>query len=185
MRAAIAALEQARGVLLAEARPGVDDLHRIRQQADDDLALDNRAYTTVGIPRKAQVLFISQGDKYLAGTLKTPAAAQIADVVEITPDEAKTADYVRQADSGRFDLVIYDRVRPEHAPAANALYFGVLPPGPAYERSTAVEGPIILDWNGCVADGRHRIIKAIVAGKTTIKAKRLTWRMEPDKKADQ
>ena len=39
MRAAIAALEQARGVLLAEARPGIDDFHRIRQQANDDLAL--------------------------------------------------------------------------------------------------------------------------------------------------
>ena len=39
--------------------------------------------------------------------------------------------------------------------------------------------PIILDWNGEVADGRHRIIKALIEGKKTIKAVRLTWEMTP------
>lgn len=39
--------------------------------------------------------------------------------------------------------------------------------------------PIILDWYGQVADGRHRIIKALVEGKRTIKAVRITWRMTP------
>lgn len=39
--------------------------------------------------------------------------------------------------------------------------------------------PIILSWNGAIADGRHRIIKAIVEGKTTIKAVRMTWRRKP------
>ena len=42
--------------------------------------------------------------------------------------------------------------------------------------------PIILDWNGGIADGRHRVIKAIINGKRTIKAKRITWKIEPDKK---
>ncbi|MFA5662395.1 hypothetical protein [Castellaniella sp.] len=40
--------------------------------------------------------------------------------------------------------------------------------------------PILLDWNGCVADGRHRIIKAIALGKRTIPARRMTWRPDPD-----
>lgn len=39
--------------------------------------------------------------------------------------------------------------------------------------------PILLDWNGCIADGRHRVIKAIAQGKRTIKAKRMTWKPEP------
>lgn len=43
--------------------------------------------------------------------------------------------------------------------------------------------PIILDWHGNVADGRHRIIKALVEGKRTIKAVRMTWKIEPDKVA--
>ena len=45
--------------------------------------------------------------------------------------------------------------------------------------------PIILDWNGAIADGRHRIIKAIIEGKRTIKAVRITWTIIPDKKEDQ
>lgn len=39
--------------------------------------------------------------------------------------------------------------------------------------------PIILDWNGCLADGRHRVIKALIEGRRTIKAVRLTSYMEP------
>lgn len=42
-----------------------------------------------------------------------------------------------------------------------------------------LEFPILLDWRGSIADGRHRVIKAIAEGRTTIKAKRMTWRPEP------
>lgn len=38
---------------------------------------------------------------------------------------------------------------------------------------------ILLDWNGCIADGRHRVIKAIALGKRTIKARRMTWKPTP------
>lgn len=47
-----------------------------------------------------------------------------------------------------------------------------------------LEYPIILAWDGAVADGRHRIIKALMLGKTTIKAKRLTWRLTPCKEGE-
>ena len=43
-----------------------------------------------------------------------------------------------------------------------------------------LEYPILLDWLGGIADGRHRIIKAIALGHTTIKAKRLQWQPAPD-----
>lgn len=39
--------------------------------------------------------------------------------------------------------------------------------------------PVIIFWDGSIADGRHRIIKAIIKGKRTIKAVRMTWRPEP------
>jgi len=42
--------------------------------------------------------------------------------------------------------------------------------------------PILLDWNGAVADGRHRIIKAVMDGRRTIRARRMTWKPEPDRK---
>lgn len=44
--------------------------------------------------------------------------------------------------------------------------------------------PILLDWRGDIADGRHRLIKAIATGKRTIKARRLTWKPEPCKPAE-
>lgn len=39
--------------------------------------------------------------------------------------------------------------------------------------------PILIAWDGSIADGRHRILKAIALGKRTIPAKRLTWKLEP------
>ena len=39
--------------------------------------------------------------------------------------------------------------------------------------------PIIIAWDGSIADGRHRIIKALVEGKRTIKAVRMNWKPSP------
>lgn len=44
--------------------------------------------------------------------------------------------------------------------------------------------PILLDWNGAIADGRHRLLKALALGKRTVKAKRMTWKPEPDRRAE-
>lgn len=40
--------------------------------------------------------------------------------------------------------------------------------------------PILLDYNGCLFDGRHRIAKALFQGKETIKAKRFEEYIKPD-----
>ncbi len=42
-----------------------------------------------------------------------------------------------------------------------------------------LEKPIILDWRGAIADGRHRVIRAIVDGHRTIKAVRMYWKPTP------
>lgn len=39
--------------------------------------------------------------------------------------------------------------------------------------------PIIIAWDGVIADGRHRVIRALIDGETTIKAVRMTWRPTP------
>jgi hypothetical protein len=39
--------------------------------------------------------------------------------------------------------------------------------------------PIILDWRGDIADGRHRVIKAIALGHRTILAVRMNWKPTP------
>ncbi|MGE5754301.1 MAG: vWA domain-containing protein, partial [Planctomycetaceae bacterium] len=119
----------------------------VRLTVADALAIDDRAYTVVGNPRKAQVLVITPGNRYLVDTLRTPTAVERADVTVVTPDEAKSDEYARAIKAGRYDLIIYDRDRPDTPPEANALYFGALPPGPAYARAKTVEQPVILDWD--------------------------------------
>jgi hypothetical protein len=119
----------------------------VRLLVDDALALDNRAFTVVGNPRKAQVLVVTAGNRYLVDTLRTATAVERADVTVVTPEETKADVMAHEIRAGRYDLVIYDHFRPEAAPEANALYFGVLPPGPAYAKSKVVEQPIVLDWN--------------------------------------
>jgi hypothetical protein len=113
----------------------------------DAQPLDNKAFALIGDPRKAQVLVVTPGNRYLVDTLQTPAATERADVVMISPEQAKAEPFSRDARAGRYDLVIYDRFRPEAPPEANTLYMGALPPGPAYEAAKAVERPVILDWN--------------------------------------
>jgi hypothetical protein len=44
--------------------------------------------------------------------------------------------------------------------------------------------PILLAWDGSIADGRHRILKAIALGKRTIKARRMPWKPTPCRKAE-
>ena len=121
--------------------------YEVRLTAKDSLDVDNRAYVVVGTTRKAQVLAISDGNRYLTDTLKTPSATERADVTTLTPEEAKNATVVRDIKGGRYDLVIYDGVKPDAPPAANALYFGVFPPGPAYAQPKDVPQPVILDWD--------------------------------------
>lgn len=39
--------------------------------------------------------------------------------------------------------------------------------------------PIIIAWDGTIADGRHRVIKALAEGRATIKAVRMSYKPEP------
>ena len=119
----------------------------MRLTVTDALEVDNHAFTVAGTTRKAQVLAVTAGNRYLTDTLKTPAAVERADVTIIAPEELKTPAIARDLKGGRYDLVIYDGVKPEFAPEANALYFGVFPVGPAYAKPKDVVQPVILDWD--------------------------------------
>ncbi|GAC1466028.1 MAG: BatA and WFA domain-containing protein [Isosphaeraceae bacterium] len=119
----------------------------VRLDVKDAQPLDNRAYTLIGNPRKAQVLLVTPGNRYLADTLKTSTSIERADVVIATPEQAEADPLARDLKAGRYDLVIYDQYRPRAAPEANALYFGVMPPGAFYEKTRVLDRPVILDWD--------------------------------------
>lgn len=128
----------------------------VRLDVTDAQPLDNRAFTLIGNPRKAQVLLVTPGNRYLVDTLQTPTAVERADVVVVTPEQARADPFARDQKAGRYDLVIYDQFRPASHPEANALYFGVMPPGPAYEKTRALENPVVLDW-----DASHPLMQYI------------------------
>src|SRR4051812_3971826 len=58
----------------------------VRLTVKDALELDNRAYAIVGNARKAQVLAITAGNRYLLDAFNTPTAADRADVRVATPE---------------------------------------------------------------------------------------------------
>ncbi len=146
----------------------------VRITEKDSQPLDNRAFTLVGSARKAQVLVVTAGNRYLVDTLRTPTAEERADVTVATPDEAKTDPYARDTRAGKYDLVIYDRVRPENPPEGNALYFGILPPGKAYEKSKELVAPVILDW-----DVAHPLMQFVRDLPTVIIAKAIGVELPP------
>jgi hypothetical protein len=121
--------------------------YEVRLTVQDALPLDNRAFTVVGTTRKAQVLVVTEGNRYLTDTLKTPSAAERADITILASEEVKKPDVARELKGGRYDLVIFDGITPQSPPQANALYFGTFPPGPAYAKAKEVTQPVILDWD--------------------------------------
>ncbi len=113
----------------------------------DALELDNHAYAVYGQPRQARVLLVTEQDRYLLDSLETSAASKLAEVAQMTPQQVATDEVKRELLAGRFDLVIFDNTSPQEPPAANALYFGALPPGQAFASPRTVEGPVVLDWD--------------------------------------
>lgn len=119
----------------------------VRLEVDDALPLDDRAFVTFGKPRKARVLVVTEGNRFLTGALVTEDTVKLADVTEMTSDEARSDAVARELAAGGYDLVIYDRVRPESPPEASTLSFGILPPNLADVATREVEYPVILDWD--------------------------------------
>ena len=70
----------------------------VRLTVTDSLDVDNHAFTVAGTTRKAQVLAVTAGNRYLTDTLKTPGAIERADVTIVAPDEFEGAgDRARRA----------------------------------------------------------------------------------------
>jgi hypothetical protein len=119
----------------------------VRLTVQDALEIDNHAFALVGNARRARVLVVTAGNRYLVDTLNTPTAAERGDISIVTPEEAKGEKLAQDVRDGRYDLIIYDGVRPVRSPEANTLYFGEFPPGSAYDNPKDVAQPVILDWD--------------------------------------
>ncbi len=89
--------------------------------ARDDLPADDVAYATLPPRRRARVLSVTEGNRYLEAALLLDSYLE---VTEVRPAEAAAA-----LRPGRFDVAILDRVAPPLPPGTAGLYLRP-PPGP-------------------------------------------------------
>ncbi len=136
--------EQARGVAfdLGTIEQGV---LKLSARTDDVLAADDTAWAVINAPRHARVLLVTPGVEPLELALATQAARELADVTVQGPEFLTTNVYRQQAATGQYDLIIYDRCRPEQMPQANTFWIGAVPPVDGWKADQRVNLPQILD----------------------------------------
>jgi hypothetical protein len=132
---------------------------KLKAGFNDDLAIDNVAYTTINPPQPLKVLVITPGNRPLALALATEKVHALAEVVEHSPDYLKQPEYQKQAASGNFDLIIYDRCRPDVMPQADTMFIDRLPAGERWKEGEAVSAPQIID-----TDRAHPLMQIVEMG---------------------
>jgi hypothetical protein len=87
----------------------------------------------------------------------------LADVTTRLTDFLNKPEYRQQAEGGGYDLVIYDRCRPEQMPQANTLFIGRLPVGDAWKAGEKVDVPQIID-----VERGHPLMEIVEMGNVLI-----------------
>ncbi len=98
----------------------------------DDLAADNRAYALLPERRRAKVLNVTDGNRYLEAALLLD---EYLDVKEVTP-----LKYV-SVDTSKFDVVIFDSVTPAEPPKTHALYLDPRGDGAPVKIGKSIDDP--------------------------------------------
>ena len=145
----------------------LDDIERgvLRLTHDhvDALAVDNAAWAVVNVPRRARLLFVSSGNVAMERALRTRKAEELAEIDFGAPSIVATEDYLGKADSGFWDLIIYDRCVPKGMPQANTLFIGQFPPDKRWEPGQTISVPQIID-----SDRTHPLMQLLDLGNVDI-----------------
>ena len=120
--------------------------------AEDDLALDNRALAVIPAPRPLRVLLVSAGNAFLEKALAVDPQVQL---------EAGTLESLAKA--AQFDVIILDSVPLKTVPPGRYLFFNTLPEGIPLEVAGRVAEPAILDW-----DRTHPVMRYLDLSKVAI-----------------
>ncbi|QDU63771.1 hypothetical protein Pan216_46520 [Planctomycetes bacterium Pan216] len=106
---------------------GEREVFELRLEVEDDLAVDNRAWTVVNPPRKARVLVVGDDDPPLEAVLRTEAMGRWA-TIERQPASFADRDLASDVSVADYDLIIFDRCTPKSMPETNTFFLGALPP---------------------------------------------------------
>jgi hypothetical protein len=122
------------------------------EEFGDRLPLDNIAYAVLDRQKQTRVLLVTPGNNALELALSTARIRRLGKVDKVAPDVLSTADFQKEMQAERYDLVIFDQCapeKPEHMPAANTLFIGRLPPLADWKAKSSkepVSAPQIIDW---------------------------------------
>jgi hypothetical protein len=105
------------------------------------------------------VLLVTRGNEALQLALTTPRASEMAEVSTADPAVLKSKEHQKLAARGAYDLIIYDRCKPEQLPRANTLFIGETPPAAESQSVAALTA---------TADGAK---KALPSGESTVGTK--------------
>ena len=136
---------------------------KLKAGVDDDLKIDDVAWTTLNPPQPMKVLIVTPGNRPLALALATEKVRALAEIVEHSPDYLKQPEYVKQAAGGSFDLIVYDRCRPELMPQADTMFIDRLPVGEAWKAGEPVAAPQIID-----TDRAHPLMQIVEMGDVVV-----------------
>jgi hypothetical protein len=124
-------------------------LHARLLAVGDRFPYDDEAWLAVGMVRKARVLVVTPGNRFLDAFFADESAQQVATLARLAPADLGTEAYLKPAREGAYDLIIFDRCGPareEDMPRANTFFMGRPPPPWAWAPEDKVEYPHIRGW---------------------------------------
>lgn len=145
----------------------LDDLERgvlkLTVDQEDQLTIDNTAYTAVNPPRQARVLLVTPGNEPLTWALETDEAVKLAKIEMAEPAVLEKKEHTDLAAAGYYDLIVYDRCVPKTMPQANTLFIGCLPPLPDWKAGKKEVAPQFID-----TDRVHPLMQFMEMGDVTV-----------------
>jgi hypothetical protein len=141
----------------------VDAAVPIRLEIDtaDVYAQDNVAYSVLNPPRLANVLVVSDDEKYLRLALETDRVSKLSTVQFELTEYLDQPEYQQRTTLGAYDLVIFDQCAPKTMPRCNTVFWGQLPPpvdaeNPEWTSAQTIEVSPIVD-----VDSTHPLMQSV------------------------
>ena len=133
-------------------------VHARLDKINDAFPLDDEAWVVVGTLRKARVLIVGPANAVLDAFFEQEATERLSSVERMPADKLGTEEYRKQARSGQFDLIVFDRCAPEteeDMPLANT-YFIDRPPPPWVRGEATYRPPVVIP-----SKGSHSLLRYI------------------------
>jgi hypothetical protein len=131
---------------------------------DEDIYMqDNSAYCILNPPRVANVLVVSDYNKYLELVTQTDRIQKIAKVQYEDREYLKDKKYVERATLGFYDLIVFDQCSPAQMPICNTVFWGAMPRSEDWRTVQNLKTSPIVD-----VDTSHPLMFAVQMGNVNI-----------------